>query len=136
MNERVRELRKTLGLTLEKFGKQLGVGKTAIFKLEKGENNVTPQMAKSICREFNVSYLWLTQGEGPMRIEVSKNTEIFQCVQDMLNDHDSKAAAFFKGAITAYYSKFNDTSRQIFDQMLDDLLSSVNNQLYNNSEES
>lgn len=62
--ERVRELRKTLDLTLEKFGKSVGVGKTAISKIEKGENNLTEQMAKSICREFRVNYFWLTEGKG------------------------------------------------------------------------
>ena len=35
MNERIKELRKTLGLTMEKFGKSLGVGKSAINKIEK-----------------------------------------------------------------------------------------------------
>ena len=34
--ERVREIRKELNLTLEKFGEKLGVGKTAISKIEKG----------------------------------------------------------------------------------------------------
>lgn len=64
--ERIRELRKRLNLTLEKFGKSLGVGKTAISKIEKGENNLTEQMAKLICREFRVNYFWLTDGKGEM----------------------------------------------------------------------
>jgi len=64
INDRVKELRKELGLTLEKFGQHLGVGKTAINKIEKGENNVTEQMTKAICREFNVDYFWLTEGIG------------------------------------------------------------------------
>lgn len=66
VNERIRKLRKSLGLTLEKFGGRLGVGKTAINKLEKGENNVTDQMFKSICREFNVNEEWLRNGTGEM----------------------------------------------------------------------
>ena len=64
--QRVRELRKALDLTLEKFGNSLGVGKTAISKIEKGENNLTEQMAKAICREFRVNYFWLTEGKGEM----------------------------------------------------------------------
>lgn len=67
--ERVKEIRKNLGLTLEKFGNRLGVGKTAISKIEKGENNLTEQMTKSICREFSVDYIWLTTGDGEMFIE-------------------------------------------------------------------
>lgn len=70
--ERIKVLRKELGLTLERFGVKVGVGKTAISKLEKGENNVTDQMAKSICREFNVSYAWLIDGVGEMYENVAE----------------------------------------------------------------
>ena len=34
-NERVKEVRKTLGLTLEKFGDRLGIKKAAVSKIEK-----------------------------------------------------------------------------------------------------
>ena len=67
--ERIREVRKALNLTLEKFGGKLGVGKTAISKLEKDENNLTEQMTKAICREFHVDYIWLTTGEGEMCLD-------------------------------------------------------------------
>lgn len=66
MNERIRELRKILNLTMEKFGIRLGVGKTAISKLENGERNLTDQMFKAICREFNVREEWLRNGSGSM----------------------------------------------------------------------
>ena len=71
MNERVKELRKALGLTLDKFGERLGVGKTAISKIENGDRSVTDQMFKSICREFNVNENWLRTGEGEMFVPVS-----------------------------------------------------------------
>lgn len=67
--ERVREIRKSLGLTLEKFGEKLGVGKTAISNIEKGNRNLTEQMTKSICREYGVDYIWLTTGEGEMFVD-------------------------------------------------------------------
>jgi transcriptional regulator with XRE-family HTH domain len=67
--ERVKEIRKALGLTLEKFGEPLGVGKTAISNIEKGNRNLTEQMAKSICREYSVDYMWLTTGDGEMFME-------------------------------------------------------------------
>ena len=44
--ERVKEIRKALGLTFEKFGEPLGVGKTAISNIEKGNRNLTEQMTK------------------------------------------------------------------------------------------
>lgn len=67
--ERIKKIRKTLGLTLEKFGERVGVGKTAISRLENESNNLTEQMTKSICREFSVDYIWLTTGEGEMFLE-------------------------------------------------------------------
>ncbi len=69
MSERIVELRKALGLTMEKFGERLGVKKSAVNKWEKGENNITDQMVKLICREFNVDPYWLETGEGEMFIE-------------------------------------------------------------------
>lgn len=66
IGERIKELRKSFNLTLEEFGKKLGVGKTAISKLEKSERNLTDQMALSICREFNVREEWLRDGTGDM----------------------------------------------------------------------
>ena len=65
-NERIKELRKYLGLTMDKFGERLGVQKTAISKIESGNRSVTDQMRRSICREFNVSEEWLTDGSGEM----------------------------------------------------------------------
>ena len=72
MNERIKELRKKLGLTLEKFGEHIGVTKMTISRIENGKNTVTEQMFKSICLEFNVNEEWLRNGSGDMFIE--KNT--------------------------------------------------------------
>lgn len=68
-NERVKEIRKTLGLTLEKFGERVGVTKQTMSRIENGVNNLTEQMTKSICREFGVDYIYLTTGEGEMFVE-------------------------------------------------------------------
>lgn len=89
MNERIRELRKSLGLTLEKFGARLGVGKTAINKLESGQNNVTEQMIKSICREFNVDYIWLTTGEGEMFRQTDPDDEVLVYISQLIDEKDN-----------------------------------------------
>lgn len=66
LNDRLKHLRKTLKLSQEEFGKRLGVGKSAISYLESGRSNITDQMTKSICREYNVDFHWFTTGEGEM----------------------------------------------------------------------
>ena len=88
--ERVKEIRKSLGLTLEKFGEKLGVGKTAISNIEKGVRNLTEQMAKSICREYNVSYDYLTDGEGEMFTDLPDTILDELCIQYDLDDIDRK----------------------------------------------
>ena len=86
--ERVREIRKSLNLTLEKFGEKLGVGKTAISKIEKNERSLTEQMAKSICREYNVNYEYLVHGEGEMFSVLPKTVLDELCRQYELDDFD------------------------------------------------
>lgn len=65
-NERIKEIRKSLNMTMEKFGEQLGVTKTAISNIEKSNRNVTEQMRKSIYREFNINENWFRTGKGDM----------------------------------------------------------------------
>ncbi|MBO5033468.1 MAG: helix-turn-helix transcriptional regulator [Lachnospiraceae bacterium] len=67
VNDRVKELRKSLGLTLDKFGERVGVSRGAVSNVELGKRAVTEQMFKSICREFNVREEWLRDGIEPMR---------------------------------------------------------------------
>lgn len=86
--ERVNEVRKSLGLTLEKFGEKLGVTKTTISRIEKGVNNLTDQMAISICREYNVNYDYLMYGEGEMFDDLPQAIVDELCAQYDLNDFD------------------------------------------------
>lgn len=74
--ERVREARKSLDLTLEKFGERLGVGKTAVSNIECGNRSLTDQMCKSICREFNISEDWLRDGTGDMFVDLSRDLQL------------------------------------------------------------
>ena len=86
--ERVREIRKELGLTLEKFGEKLGVKKNAISQLENGRNALTDQMVKAICREYNVNYDYLINGEGEMFDDLPQTVLDELCAQYDLDDLD------------------------------------------------
>lgn len=86
--ERVNEIRKSLNLTMEKFGEKLGVTKSAINKIEKNERALTDQMSKSICREFNVNYDYLVNGEGGMFSNLPQTILDELCVQYDLSDFD------------------------------------------------
>lgn len=62
--ERVKAVRDEKHMTMEEFGKHLGVTKVAISNIEKDKRGLTEQMLKSICREFNVNEDWLRTGAG------------------------------------------------------------------------
>lgn len=84
-NERVKELRKSLGLTQEKFGERVGVKKNTISQIESGVNGVTDQLRLSVCREFNVNEDWLRTGEGSMFSEPDEDEEITKFLGDILS---------------------------------------------------
>lgn len=112
--ERVKTIRKSLDLTLEKFGKKLGVGKTAISKIEKGERNLTEQMAKSICREYNVNYDFLTYGDGEMFDDLPQTVIDELCAQYNLSD--------FEKAIIEMYVSLPEDFRQVIKDKIIELL--------------
>ena len=90
IGERVRMLRKSpkIHLSMEAFGQRLGVGKTAISKIELGENTLTQNMKLSICREFHVNQEWLETGEGEMFIEIN-SPELQEMAKKYALDEDA-----------------------------------------------
>lgn len=86
--ERVLEIRKVLGLTMDKFGEKLGVQKSAISKIEKDKVNLSDQMVKLICREYNVNYDWLMDEEGEMFSDLPRTVLDELCSLYELDDLD------------------------------------------------
>lgn len=93
-NERVKEIRKTLGLTLEKFGERIGVTRGSMSNIENGNRNLTEQMTKSICREFSVDYMWLTTGEGEMFIDT--DDDFIERIDRIMAGEDETRKSLFK----------------------------------------
>lgn len=87
--ERVKEVRKNLSLSMEKFGERLGVTKAAISRIESGRRALTDQMAKLICKEFNVDYFWLTEGTGNMFMQIPDSL-IEEVIEDYNLDKNDK----------------------------------------------
>lgn len=93
-NERVKEIRKTLGLTLENFGERIGVTRGSMSNIENGNRNLTEQMTKSICREFSVDYMWLTTGEGEMFIDT--DDDFIERIDRIMAGEDEARKNLFK----------------------------------------
>lgn len=92
--ERIREVRKNLGLTLEKFGEKIGMKKNSVSQLENGKNSVTEQVVKAICREYNVDYMWLTTGYGEMFIDT--DDDFIERIDRIMAGEDEARKNLFK----------------------------------------
>lgn len=66
MNERIKLIRNSLGLTRAEFGSRLGVSGDVINNLERGRVDPKEMTIKLICKEFGISYQWLVNGIGEM----------------------------------------------------------------------
>lgn len=113
LNERVKQLRKTLDLTMEKFGEKIGVKKSAISLIESGKNSLTEQMIKSICREFDVDEEWLRNGTGSMFIERTRDEEIAKFIGTIQSVDDD---SFMKKFISML-AKLDESEWKLLEKM-------------------
>jgi len=66
IGQRIKELRKMLGLTQREFANRIGKGFRAIQEYEAGRRTPDESTLKLITKEFGVSEEWLKTGEGEM----------------------------------------------------------------------
>ena len=105
MKDRLIQLRKALNLSMEAFGKKIGVGRSTISRLESGTNGFTDQMTRSICREFGVNYEWFVSGVGEMFSEVPQTVVDELCAQYDLDEFDR--------IMIQEYLKMDEASRNV-----------------------
>lgn len=117
MNERLKALRSALGITLEEFGKKVGITRSAVGRLEKGERNLTDQMIISICREFDVREEWLRAGKGEMFEQLTDQQKIMKYAGLLLKDTDSVVASAIKTFLVTY-GQLDDTSKAVLNKIV------------------
>ena len=128
MNERVKKLRKDLELSQENFANRLGVTKATISRIEKGVNNLTEQMIKSICREFSINETWLRYGTGEKEIEPNEFS-LDKYVK-------SKGVTDFElSLIKSYFEMPEDLRKEFMNVFKKSLINNLNNETTNTKEE-
>jgi transcriptional regulator with XRE-family HTH domain len=68
MKERLKDLRKALGLNQSEFSKKIGIGQGSYSRIETGETVITEQSTRLVCLIFGVNESWLKTGVGEMFI--------------------------------------------------------------------
>ena len=99
MNERIKQLRKHLGLNQSEFASRLGVSQSAVAAWELGTRNPMDAVIQSICREFNVSERWLREGEGEMFLPQDDADELMALAGRFLGSNPTETQMRFARAV-------------------------------------
>ena len=114
MGERVKELRKALGLSGEKFGEKIGVTRSAISDIERGRNGLSDSNILAICREFNVNEEWLRTGSGEMFKDMTLDEEIISFIGDIQWD----ASNTFKKKFISAIAKLSEEEWKVLEKII------------------
>lgn len=114
MNERLKQLRKQLNLTMVDFCKPLGVTHTALSLWENGKRAISDSMINLICKTYNVNEDWLRYGTGEMFI-VSQTEYIDSLTQEYhLTQIDADIISNFLSLESEDRKKFLELAKKLF----------------------
>jgi transcriptional regulator with XRE-family HTH domain len=116
MNERIKQVRKDAGLTLEKFGDKIGITASSCSTMESGKSNPSDQTIRSICREFNVSEVWLRTGQGSMYNQLSSDAE-FSLIMESIGQQDPTVVHILKA-----YWHLSDAEKAAVRKLVDNIV--------------
>jgi transcriptional regulator with XRE-family HTH domain len=129
LKNRIKEIRKSLGLTQEEFSKRLGIKRNTVANYEIGRNEPIDAVISLICREFDVNEEWLRCGTGEMFIERLEEDETAALVQNLLDTSNPFYDSIL--SIMKMYDKLNDNSQKV----VDDFFKSIVDDLQNKKED-
>lgn len=92
--ERIKELRKSEGLTQQRFADRLGLKQNTVATYEMGRSVPIDPIITSICREFGVNEDWLRHGIGKMKSESTQKQKISHFFADVLATCPDERSAF------------------------------------------
>ena len=119
--DRVKELRKALNLTLEKFGEHIGLKKNSLSSIETGRNALTDQTILSICKtNWNGRFVneeWLRTGNGEMFKELDREQEIALMVSTLFKEESES----FKFRFIKALCNMNDAGWDALESFVDEV---------------
>ena len=115
MNERIKQVRLSAKLSQTEFAEKILVSRSAVCKMESGENSPSEQTVKLICQEFNVSQDWLRTGNGEMFVELSKDEQI----SAMLGEIQRLGDENFKYRLVSALCKLSESDWTALENLVD-----------------
>ena len=109
MNNRIRELRKALGLSQDEFAGKLGLTRGAITNIELHKTKPKPLLVDLICATYNVNAHWLRTDEGEMFLPHTEKDELAAFYETILKENGNSP----KRRLLLALSRLDDAQWQI-----------------------
>lgn len=121
MKERIKQVRKALGLNQAEFGQRVGVKGNTIGNYEIGLRSPSDAVIFSICREFRVSENWLRTGEGEMFLRQTEAEQLAEITTRMELDQDDPFISMITSAVKSYY-RLSETEKAAISKLVDGMI--------------
>lgn len=118
MNERIKKLRKTLGLTQQEFAENIGIKRNTVAQYEIGRNEPIDAVISLICKAYNVSESWLRDGLGPMFVEITRDDQIAAFIDSAMKGEDAN----FKRRLLSVLSRLGEDEWALLERRLREVL--------------
>ena len=119
MKDRIKAVRKALGLTQQALADRLGIKQNTVAQYEIGRNEPIDAVVTLLCREFRVNETWLRTGQGEMFQAVDREKEIAAFVADIISDPDKDFQRRFVSAL----ARLEPTQWELISDFADKLIS-------------
>lgn len=117
MNERIKELRKILGLTQQDFADKLLLKRNTIATYEMGKATPSERVIQDICEKFNVNEKWLRTGQGEPLKKLTRNQVIADFAADLIKEDDS-----FRTRLVSALAKLSEDEWKVLQKIAENLI--------------
>lgn len=116
INDRIAECVKASGLTKTAFAERINVSQSFISNLCLNKKVPSDRTISDICREFNVSEVWLRTGEGTMFVPLDEDAELIEIFAQIGQSEDELIKRIIKG-----YWKLDEKEKAAIKKLIDSL---------------
>ncbi len=85
---RIKEIRKELGLSQPEFGELIGIKAPQVSLIESGKHDLSEKTKLRIIEKYHVNPVWLDTGEGEMFLPFSESDEIIRFARSVTRAED------------------------------------------------
>lgn len=118
MRDRIKILRKALGLNQTEFGNRLGMSRWAIVNIELDRAPIKPLLIDLICSTFGANKEWLVSGTGQMLADRSRDDQIMDFVASAMSGESDN----FKRRLLSVLARLDEDHWELLEHYIKELV--------------